>query len=347
MQNLHFEKIEALCPVFGECGGCLYQDIPYFAELQIKTNSLKEQLKKELNLEEASIEPAVASPEEYHYRHRLDLGLRKIKSGEVLIGFVNPQTRKLIEINECAIARKEVSNFIPELKVRAKALLPADYKRANLTVKTGEEGRVLWGGIGKGSHRLAEEDYLWMNLEGQKIFYSLDNFFQANHFILPALVKILKRKISWNSQTVFFDLYGGVGLFSMVFAPLVKKVILIEESAPSIQMARFNANYHGFSNFEIYEASVENCLDELLLKQAGDACVAIVDPPRKGLTPQASTTLSQTRSLSQLLYLSCNPESLARDLKVFLHEEWKIEKIIPFDFFPRTKHLEVLALLKK
>ncbi len=339
-------KESPLCSVFGQCGGCLYQDISYELELVKKEEWLCERMIKELNLEKMVFKKIVASPQEYHYRHRLDLGLRKIKSGEVLIGFVNPQERKLIEINECSIAKKEVSDFIPRLREEAKAVLPADYRRANLTVKTGDDGRVLWGGIGRRSHQLQEKDYLWTEIEGKRIHYSLDNFFQANHYILPRLFEVLKKEVSWNQNTVFFDLYGGVGLFSLVLAPLVKKVLLIEESAPSIEMAHFNVKYLGYTHFEILKSSVESCLADLLHQYQGDACVAMVDPPRKGLAPAAREALMNAKNLKQLLYLSCNPESLIEDLKGFLKAGWNIEQVIPFDFFPKTKHLEVLVQIK-
>lgn len=339
------ETESPLCPVFGACGGCLYQDIPYPRELALKESWLRGKMKAELSLDEACVSAIVASPQAYHYRHRLDLGLRKTKEGEIRIGFSNPETRQLIDIQECSIARPEVSAFIPKLREEAKRSLPADYRRANLTVKTGDDGRVLWGGIGKKSQRLEEKDYLWVEIEGCRIYYALDHFFQANHAILPSLFEVLKREIDWNAKTVFFDLYGGVGLFSLVLAPWVKKVVLVEESKGSIQMAHYNAARNGYAHFNIVRASVENCLGPLIEEHRGDECVAMVDPPRKGLAPSAREVLKRAVHLKCLIYLSCNPESLISDLKDFLEVGWRAERVIPFDFFPRTKHLETLAIL--
>lgn len=335
-----------MCPVFGQCGGCEYQDISYHSELQKKEQILAEKMIKELKIDQTLIQSIIPSPQEYHYRHRLDLGLRKLKSGEVLIGFVNPETRKMIEVQECSIARKEVSDYIPRLREEALKILPPDYRRANLTVKTGDDSRVLWGGIGRKSHQLQEKDYLWTEIEGTRIHYSLDHFFQINHSILPGLFKILKQEICWDHHTVFLDLYGGAGLFSMILAPYVKKVLLIEESAASIKMANYNAKYLGYEHFEIVQASVENCLFELLGKYQTETCIAMVDPPRRGLAPTARSTLKEVQNLKQLIYLSCNPESLIEDLKDLTSVAWRIQKIFPIDFFPKTKHLEVLVFLE-
>lgn len=336
-----------LCPVFGQCGGCLYQNISYEEELVKKGGWLRERMKAELNIDEAFMSAVVPSPQSYAYRHRLDLGLRKYKTGAISIGFVNPETRHLIDIQDCSIARREVSDFIPALKEEAKRILPKDYRCANLTVKTGDDGRVLWGGIGRRSQHLQEKDYLFTEVEGKKIYYSLDHFFQANHFILPALFEVVKKEIQWLPHTVFFDLYGGVGLFSIVLAPLAQKVVLIEESKASVAMAHYNVKQNGYEHFEILAESVENCLHPLLEKYKGENCIAIVDPPRKGLAAPAREALKSAVHLKQLLYLSCNPESLIHDLKDLLESSWRLVKVIPFDFFPRTKHLEVLAVLER
>lgn len=335
-----------LCPAFGECGGCLYQDISYEEELKTKQHSLVQSLSEKLKIDVSFIKNIVPSPKDYHYRHRLDLGLRRSQQGEIVIGFVNSKTRRLMEIDQCPIARPEVSSFIPELKSKAKVILPRDYRMANLTVKTGDDGRVLWGGIGRHSQRLEEKDYLWTEIEGKRVYYSLDSFFQANHFILPALFEVLQQEIKKGENTVFFDLYGGVGLFSIVLAKLFDKVLLIEENYASIQVAQYNVRYHAYEHFEMIEASVENCLIEQLQKYSHMSCVAMVDPPRKGLAPLARKTLCEAQNLEQLIYLSCNPESLIEDLKEFLKSGWQISKVIPFDFFPRTKHLETLVFLK-
>ena len=134
------------CSVFGECGGCSYQDIEYSEELKIKFSHLKTLL-EELPLESSSFHEVVASPNIYHYRHRLDLKLKRTRDGSVYVGFTPQSGRGVIEVQSCPIAMKPVSDFIPQLKQEAEAKLTPKYRQANLVVRTGDDGRVHWGGF--------------------------------------------------------------------------------------------------------------------------------------------------------------------------------------------------------
>jgi len=339
-------KVKPLCPVFGTCGGCAYQDIPYEEELALKEKGLKDLFRKELGGTEEIFEPILASPKPYHYRHRLDLSLVKTKQQESFIGFRNETNRRVVEVDSCAIAQEEVSKFIPELKKEAKQKLPTKYRMATLTVKGGEDGRIFWGGIGRRSLQQKEEDYLWTEIRGRKIFYSLSTFFQANLSILPNVIEKIRGLPIWNSQTTFFDLYAGVGLFGISLHDLVQKVVMIEDDIHSNTLAQFNKKIHHLESVEIHCGQMERVLPTLLGKALQRNNVALVDPPRKGLSEATIKTLVKATHLNRLLYLSCNPESLLRDLKIFLQNNWKLVRIFPFDFFPKTKHLETLVWLE-
>ncbi len=336
---------EPLCPVFGTCGGCAYQHLQYHEELKIKEAGLKNLLGAKLGLQESIFDPIVASPDPYYYRNRLDLTLKRW-NGELLFGFQVPGTTRMIPVETCYIARKPISEFIPELKKAAMEKMPAKYRTANLVVRTGDEGRVRWGGIGRGSLKLEEPDYFWTELRGKKIFYSLDTFFQANLSILPALMDVVERYARFDRSVVFYDLYSGVGLFGIAFADRVRRAVLIEESPISIKIAEYTARYHGFTNVETYAGRVEAELPLRFDPESGERKIGIVDPPRQGLTSEALASLSAKKDFETLFYLSCLPEALARDLAVFVEKGWTVEKIIPLDFFPRTSHLETLAVLR-
>lgn len=323
-----------LCPVFGTCGGCQYQHLPYEEELKIK------QATCESLFADYSIEPIIPSPRDYAYRNRLDIGFRRLKTGELLFGFRPGEGNRMVQIEACPIARPEISAFLPKLKSEAFGPRSTGYKIASLVVKTGDDKRVLWGGMGKGSLRQKPEDYLWTEISGKKIFYSLDTFFQANTFIIPEVIKIMNREMPAGKK-VFYDLYGGVGLFSIFFAEKFEKIFLVENNPASIRLARFNAEHHQLKNMEIIEGDV-GAIHELPLPQG----TALIDPPRAGLSKTAAEFLAGWETVENLFYLSCNPESLARDLKIFVEKGWQVKKIIPFDFFPRTKHLEALAVLQ-
>ncbi|MBI5416136.1 MAG: class I SAM-dependent RNA methyltransferase [Candidatus Omnitrophica bacterium] len=331
--------------MFGQCGGCAYQDIPYAQELDLKQRLVKELLREKLAVADGCFEPIVPSPEPWHYRNRLDLKFIRTRDGRVLIGFT-PAQNGIVPVQTCPIAREPIAAFLPELRNLLQKNAPARYRLANLVVRTGDDGRVQWGGIGRRSCRLNPEDYLWTEVEGRRIFYSLETFFQANLSILPALFRRIKAFDCWQKNPILFDLYAGVGLFAIALADQAQKIFLLEENVQSTALARHNLDYHHLTHAEIIPGRMEETLPPLLAQQEDDTPkVAIIDPPRAGLSPQALDTLVHARGFTQLFYLSCNPEALARDLDGFIARGWKVEKIMPFDFFPKTRHVETLVLL--
>lgn len=338
-------KAQPACPVFGTCGGCAYQDIPYEEELAVKEKKLMDLFALEVGIPADVFGPIVASPSPYHYRLRLDLTVKK-KRSQPYLGFQPANRRELIEIDACPIAREEISNAIPRVRDEAFAKLPEDYRTANLVVKVSGDGTVRWGGIGRRSLSLKEEDYIWTDIRGRKIFHSLDTFFQANASILPVLMDKIEELVRFDQNTLFWDLYSGVGLFGFCLAANAGKVIMIEENPAALKLMEYNAVYHHMSHVECYAARVETEFEKKAALYPTMRHVAIVDPPRRGLSPEALEMLSGAKFLNQLLYLSCSPESLARDLKIFVQKGWKIEKVVPFDFFPKSAHLETLVLLK-
>jgi tRNA (guanine-N(7)-)-methyltransferase len=346
----HPEKtiaVKPLCPVFGECGGCAYQDLPYEEELRLKENQLKEIFQKELSLSEECFEPIMPSPRPYHYRSRLDLGLRRTGGGDYFMGFMPAEGRRIIPVESCAIAAEEISDFLPELRREAIQKLPADYRTANLVIKTGDDGRIFWGGIGRRSLAMQPADYLWTIVNGKKIFYSLDTFFQANLSILGKVLRQIAKLGLFTREVHFLDLYGGVGLFGISVADKVQKVTIVEENIPSAKLAEHNAAFHGLGGkVGVRSGRIEDELPALFQSNPALPQVAFVDPPRQGLNPKALEILAAGRHLKALLYLSCNPQALVRDLKGFIQNQWTVKKVMPLDFFPKTKHIETLVLLK-
>lgn len=341
-------KTKPLCPIFGECGGCQYQDIPYRQELRAKEMALRELFTETLKMDEGRIDPIVPSPRDYHYRNRIDLRLVKTKSGEIFIGFTPENRPQVIPIEACSIALPAISGAIPVIKKQIQESLPARYRNANVVVRTGEDGRVRWGGIGRKSLTLNAQDYFWTTISGKKIYYSLDTFFQANLSILPCVIeRIAALPIFGDGRdSTFFDLYGGVGFFGICLADKVKRVVLIEESVHSLKLAHYNVRQTELTNINVIEGKVEERLPACLEQVPMGNRIAMVDPPRGGLSPQACHLLTASKNLNHLLYLSCHPQTLARDLKDFMANGWEMKKVIPFDFFPRTKHVETLVLLE-
>jgi 23S rRNA (uracil1939-C5)-methyltransferase/tRNA (uracil-5-)-methyltransferase len=339
-------KIAPPCPVFGACGGCEYQDLSYEDELALKERRLHRLFDERLGLRDGFFDAIVASPLHYHYRNRIDLTLRRTRDGNYHLGFQREDTRKIVPVEACLIAREEISRAIPVLKGEAEAKLPPHYQNANLTVRTGDDRRVVWGGIGRRSLEMKEEDYFYVILGGRKIFYSLDTFFQANTAILPLLMDRLEEYGKFDRSTVFYDLYAGVGLFGIYFADRVARTVMVEENVPSLKLMKYNAEHHGLRNVAIREGKVERELAGLMEEPSEGTRVAIIDPPRRGLSDEVAQVLAEESRLETLFYLSCSPASLMRDLECFLRHGWNVRRVTPFDFFPRTRHLETLVMLE-
>ncbi len=346
-------SVQPLCPVFGECGGCAYQDIPYEEELRRKEDLVKDLLGPNPRVPPDRFEPIVASPKPYHYRNRLDLKFVRTRDDRILLGFTpaspagGPESgRGIAPVESCAIALESISDFIPDLKKHLEQNRLPNYRRANIVVRTGDDAKVLWGGIGKRSCRLDPDEYFWTDIDGKRIFYSLDTFFQANLSILPKLFERIGAFDCWQTKPVLYDLYAGVGLFSLGLTNKTRKAILVEESLPSVKLAQHNIIHNRLTHMEVITGRVEDILPPLLARAtSGIPKVAIIDPPRAGLSPQALETMVHIKEFTHLFYLSCNPKALERDLNGFIEHGWNIERIVPFDFFPKTRHVETLAVL--
>ena len=122
---------------------------------------------------------------------------------------------------------------------------------------------------------------------------------------------------------------------------------MIESGSDSVRLAQYNVRHHDLKHVKILEGQVEKYLPEVWKERGGNPCVALIDPPRGGLAGSAIETLGAAKNLASLFYLSCSPESLARDLIHLAKVGWQVRKIMPFDFFPRTRHLETLAWLAR
>ncbi len=154
-------------------------------------------------------------------------------------------------------------------------------------------------------------------------------------------------EIECQKDAIFFDLYCGVGLFGLCVNDLVLKVVNIEENVHAVRVAKYNVSANSITNVEVLEGRVENILPPLLQEASTASNIVMVDPPRAGLSDDAVALLNGLKRTKYLVYLSCGPQELARNLKALKAGGWELLLIRPFDLFPRTRHLETLVILKK
>lgn len=345
------ERIEPRCPHFTECGGCHYQHLPYEAQLAAKSAILQEQLQRIAGIASPPMKPICPSPEAWNYRNNLQF---HPGSGGRL-GFEAAGSNRVIPIRECHLPEPALDGFWQQLDIEP---IPG-LERVGL--RSGSNGEILLTLESStldlpemeldlpvsvvqlspaGALVLAGEPLLWMQVLDTEFQVSAGSFFQVN---TPMAGEMVRQALEWlqpNRQSILLDVYCGVGLFSRFFAPLVDTVIGVESSESAVD--DYAVNLDAFDNISAYLGAAEEILPHLELQPT----MVIVDPPRAGLALPALDALVRMAA-PQILYVSCDPATLARDVKRLAAAGYTLEAIRPFDLFPQTYHVESISLLTR
>ncbi len=197
--------------------------------------------------------------------------------------------------------------------------------------------------FGQETRTIAGNPYLREIFAGVELHISSDTFFQVNTEAAELLLNAIASRLNLTGKETLVDAYCGIGTFSLPLAKKVKQVIGIEIYSLSIERAKQNATSNGINNITFHTGKVENCLSTLNIKPD----IVLVDPPRKGCNPQVISTLL-TLQPSKIVYISCKPSTLARDLKLICQSGiYQPTFVQPADFFPQTTHVECLVFLTK
>ena len=191
-------------------------------------------------------------------------------------------------------------------------------------------------------HLLYGRDYITEEILGLKFKISPFSFFQTNTFGAERLYSIAREFAGDVDDKIVFDLYTGTGTIAQIMAPVAKKVIGIEIVEEAVNMARENAKLNGLDNVEFIVGDVLKEVDNL--KENPD--LVIIDPPRDGIHPKAINKIIDFQP-DTFVYVSCNPVTLVRDLKVFEESGYRVEKVKLMDMFPRTPHVECVVLMSR
>lgn len=308
------ERVEAPCRYFGACGGCQYQHIAYETQLRIKHKQITDLFERIGKISRDVIAPVVPCPQPYGYRNRVMIRSQWNKPEQKLnIGFVRWDCGLVEDIEECKIAEPPISEQIKHV-------------RAHPPPK---------GGI-KIVLRIPPE-----NWEVPK-----DSFFQNNFFLLPELVKTARNFLVRGGAKHLIDLYCGVGFFGIELADVVESFVGVEYDQMAIKAAQRNLTLHQRTNGEFISGDVEQVVPELLTKFSPEATSLLLDPPRKGCPRELLELLRRERP-SQIIYVSCHPATMARDLNVLCADGvFNLMQVVPLDMFPQTQHVECVAELR-
>ncbi|PYI62281.1 MAG: hypothetical protein DME80_05535 [Verrucomicrobia bacterium] len=307
------DRVEPQCPYFGRCGGCAYQHMSYEHQLAIKWRQVRDALERIGKLKDVPMRPIIPSPEQYGYRNRIT-----VHAQDGVIGFFRRDSHTLLDIERCPISRDEVNRALAELRAsRNRGIRDGHY-----TLRASAGARV---------------------------------FSQTNDAVANALRDLIVDLVPPNQQ-LLIDAYCGSGLFAKALLDKFERVIGIDWDRFAIAAAKEDA-----TDKETYIAGdVESELQQVGAVhpnrpvsandvQAGRLrsiapTTLIVDPPATGLSAEVRKAILDLAP-STLIYVSCNPPTLARDLAE-LQDQFIIESVTPLDMFPQTAEIEVGACLR-
>lgn len=368
-------RIEPPCPYFGSCGGCDFQQLNYQAQLNAKKEIIKDCLRRIAGFDSFADFEIIPTVDEWHYRTRAQW---QYDARDQRLGYFEAASHRVCDVAECAVLAPPLQQTLDGLRAQMKgALLPEDarYFRAVL----GDKGVSVAAGSDRNAnvsqHQPDKSDRgdaseIVRTICGESYRLDADSFFQTNADLLPQLIEATLNDISGD---VAVELYCGVGLFTLPLARRFKHVIAVEASKTAASYARQNVVAARLSNAQIVNDDVANWLDHLddepseglvdrgyernsASRQSGRIKKSpitapiqrtdflILDPPRTGVESRVIKGILRMRP-SRLCYLSCDPATLARDLKKLVSGGYSIDKLIAFDMFPQTHHVEILVHL--
>ena len=309
------------------CGGCDFQHINYNVQSDLKKEVLKDQFKR---ITKIDILPEIitANPSNgLHWRSRLNLAISENKK----VGLRAHKSNNVIEIDECLIALKEINKS---------DIFSANWdSKENLNISCSSTNQINISQVNKS---IIGPDKLTENVDKNEYTISPKSFWQS-HINAPSLLlqQVIKDADIQHDQIVC-DLYGGVGLFTLPISKLIGKngqIHLIEMNDTCIEDA--NIMFEHIDNIYIHHGTVEQKLGSVKKIDT-----IILDPPRNGVSKQVINQMIEKKP-NKIIYVSCNPSTLARDSKILLDNKYSLSNIVGLDLFPMTHHLESVASFKK
>jgi len=325
------DRVAPPCPFYGECGGCQYQHISYERQLALKQQVVAGQLRRIGHFAEPPVLTPLASPEQWEYRNHARFTVGRF--GDV--GFVQRGTHRLILIDQCRLMHPWINQTIAELRgncTETRALnLRYGINTGDYLIQPKLKNPAVTLPTGQPSYQEA--------LLGRQFAVASPSFFQVNTHQAEQMIELVRGYLRTQATDLLVDAYAGVGTFAVLLAGSVARVIGLEESASSVRDAR--ANGEGVTNLEFREGKVEDMLPALGLHPD----VVLLDPPRAGCHPTVIQTLVD-HPPRQLIYVSCDPATLARDLRLLVDGGFELELVQPVDLFPQTYHVECVSVLR-
>ena len=356
------------CKISYKCGGCDYRYIEYNYQLKLKKAVLDNTFKNYHVLD------IIPDNDPYYYRNKVQVPVKDHK-----LGFYRKYSNDIVEFDDCKIESKIANKIIDDLK---KLLINTSIEKCfrHIIIKHGfgtdeimvcfvvttfnlniddivsflinkysdiksimlnlndKDTNVI---LGNDEKILYGRDYIYDTCEDIKIKYSLKSFYQVNHCQMIKLYNVVKDYCDLSFNDEVLDLYCGVGTISLFVARHCKKVTGVEIVKEAIENAIENAKLNDINNANFILADANNNMDEFLINKD----IVILDPPRKGVSKNLIDSIIKS-NINKVIYVSCNPATLARDLELF-KDYYDVSDIQPVDMFPFTTHVECCLRLTR
>ena len=337
-------RIPFKCPYFDICGGCSLQNVEYRIELEYKLQKINNLLKK--NRINYQVKDIIKSAKRYNYRNKVSL-----KIEDNIIGYYEKDTHNIVEINKCLLLNDAINDVIDDLPrlsiINGSVIIRSNLKGELLLIiytdKLNKDGikylvnKHRISGIVLNDKCIFGSDFLVDKIDDYKFKISYNSFFQVNPYICKELFKIVKDYTKDANNLI--DLYSGVGTLSIVAKENASSVLGVEIIDNAAINAKTNAMLNGVSNISFIASDTNKIISYLEGKD-----FVIVDPPRSGLTSKVIEGIKKYQ-VKNILYVSCDPNTLMRDLNLLL-TDYKIIEFKLLDMFPNTYHVESVCVLE-
>ncbi len=359
-------RIESKCPVAYKCGGCDYRHIDYKYQLELKKEVLIN------TFPGYKVNDVLACEDPFYYRNKVQIPVADHK-----MGFYRKFSNDIVEFDDCLIESKIANEMIRDLKPLLLNTSKEKYIR-HILIKHGKgSGEVMLAFIvndlsvdlsdvcetmvakypsivsvimnlndkktnvilGSEEKVLYGRDFIYDDFAGIKAKVSLKSFYQVNHDQMIRLYDVARNLAEIDETKEILDLYCGIGTISLYLSRYAKHVTGVEIVESAVKNAKDNAKLNNIKNCDFILADATKGMDRYLK----DKDVVILDPPRKGISKDLVDSLKNNK-IKKIVYVSCNPATLARDLEL-LKDTYRIGEIYPVDMFPYTIHTECVTVL--
>lgn len=349
------DRVAPPCPLFGECGGCQYQHYRYEAQLAWKTKQIVELIRRIGKVPayaatdgdgapepgSLAVQTCHGSPKQYGYRSKITPHYPRYEAGRAYpVGFEYAASRAILDVPHCPIASDAINAALPAERARVRAEAPHRKKAlgGTLLLRDTEQGVVT-------AHRQVVTE----TVMGLKFQFIAGEFFQNNPHVLPAMIQHALDQASaplpsGEAPRYLCDTYCGVGVFGLCGANRFEMVHGVEVSETAIQLAESNAALNKIANIDFIAGESQRIFAKLTTPPA--ETVILLDPPRKGCDEAFLTQLFRYGP-ARVVYVSCGPDTQARDLQAFIAHGYRPTHVQPFDLFPQTRHIENVITFQK